>query len=46
MKIIMTSFLKTGIMNPLDGGKDDMLWVEEENVDAEGDSESVPESSS
>jgi hypothetical protein len=37
-KIIMKSFLKTGIMNALDGSED-MLWVEAKNVDVEGDSE-------
>jgi hypothetical protein len=45
-KIITKSFLKTGITNALDGSEDDMLWVEDENVVAERDSESVPESSS
>jgi hypothetical protein len=45
-KIITKSFLKTGITNTLDGSEDDMLWVEDENVDAERDSESAPESSS
>jgi hypothetical protein len=40
------SFLKTGIMNALDGSEDDMLWVGDKNVDVERDSESAPESSS
>jgi hypothetical protein len=44
-KIIMKIFLKTGIMNALDGSEDDM-WVGNENVDVERDSESAPESSS
>jgi hypothetical protein len=45
-EIITKSFLKTGIMNALDGNEDDMLWVGDENVDVERDSESMPESSS
>jgi hypothetical protein len=44
-KIITKSFLKTGITNALDGSEDDM-WVGGENVHAERDSESAPESSS
>jgi hypothetical protein len=44
-KIIMKSFSKVGL-GTLDGGIGDMLWVENENVDMEGDSESAPESSS
>lgn len=42
-KVIVKSFLKTGIMNAVDGNEDDM-WVGDENVDVEGDSELVPES--
>jgi hypothetical protein len=42
-KGIVKSFLKTGIRT-LDEGIGDVLWVEEENVDVERDSESVPES--
>jgi hypothetical protein len=45
-KKITKSFLKTGITNALDGSKDEMLWVGDENVHAERDSESAPESSS
>jgi hypothetical protein len=45
-KIIAKSFLKTGIANALDGSEKGMLWAGDENVDAETDSESVPESSS
>jgi hypothetical protein len=44
-KIITKSFLKTGITNVLDGSED-MLWVGDENVDAERGSEQAPESSS
>jgi hypothetical protein len=33
-------------MNGFDRSEDDILWVEDKNVDAEGDSESVLESSS
>jgi hypothetical protein len=39
----MKSFLTTGITNALDGSEDDILWVEDKYVDAEGDSESTPE---
>jgi hypothetical protein len=46
IKIIMKSFLKSGITNTLDGGIGDMLWVEDENVHMERDTESAPESSS
>jgi hypothetical protein len=45
-KIITKNILRTGIMNALDGSEDEMLWVGDENVDAERDSESAPESSS
>jgi hypothetical protein len=38
-KKITKSFLKTGITNALDGSEDAMLWVEDETVGAEGDSE-------
>jgi hypothetical protein len=41
---IITSFLKTGITNALDGSED--MWAGDENADAERDSESAPESSS
>jgi hypothetical protein len=41
-KIFTKSFLKTGITNALDGSENDMLWVEDETMDAEGDSESAP----
>jgi hypothetical protein len=44
-KIITKSLLKTGITNDLVGSEDEM-WVGDENVDAERDSESAPESSS
>jgi hypothetical protein len=33
-KIFTKSFLETGITNALDRSEDDMLWVEDENVDA------------
>jgi hypothetical protein len=33
-------------MNALDGSENDTLWIEDENVHAEGDSELVPESCS
>jgi hypothetical protein len=46
MKIIANGFLKTGIMNTFDRSDYDILWVEDKNADAEGDSESVPQSSS
>lgn len=46
MKIIANGFLRTGIMNTFDRSEDDILWVEDKNADAEGDSESVPQSSS
>jgi hypothetical protein len=45
-KITTKSFLKTGITNALDGSEDDMLWVGDEIVDAERDTDSVQESSS
>ena len=32
-RVIVTSFLKTGISNALDGSEDDALWQTEENVD-------------
>jgi hypothetical protein len=35
-KIITKSFLRTGIMNALDGSED-KIWVEDENVDAQRD---------
>jgi hypothetical protein len=35
----MKSFLKTVIMNALDGSENGMLWVGDENGDAEGKSE-------
>ena len=31
-RVIVTSFLKTGISNALDGSEDDALWQTEENV--------------
>ena len=37
--VIVTSFLKTGISNALDGSEDDALWQTEENVDEESESE-------
>jgi hypothetical protein len=46
MKIITKSLLKVGIMNTLYRSEDDMLWVEDKNVDAEGDIELLPGSSS
>jgi hypothetical protein len=39
MKIIMKSFLKTGVTNALDTSEGDMLWA-----DAEGAGETAPES--
>jgi hypothetical protein len=33
-------------MNAFDRSEDDILWIENKNADAEGDSELVPESSS
>ena len=38
-RVIVTSFLKTGISNALDGIEDDVLWQTEENVDEESESE-------
>ena len=38
-RVIVTSFLKTGISNALDGSEDDALWQTEENVDEESESE-------
>ena len=38
-RVIVTSFLKTGISNALDGSEDDALWQAEENVDEESESE-------
>ena len=38
-RVIVTSFLKTGISSALDGSKDDALWQTEENVDEESESE-------
>ena len=38
-RVIVTSFLKTGISNALDGGEDDALWQTEENVDQESEPE-------
>jgi hypothetical protein len=43
MQIIANGILKTGNMNAFDRSEDDILWVEDKNADAEGDSESVPE---
>ena len=37
--VIVTSFLKTGISNALDGSEDDALWQTEENVDEESELE-------
>jgi hypothetical protein len=37
--VIVTSFLKTGISNALDGSEDDALWQTEENVDEASESE-------
>jgi hypothetical protein len=44
MKTVTKSFLKTGITNALDESED-MLWVGDKNIDVEGASELVPESS-
>ena len=38
-RVIVTSFLKTGISSALDGSEDDALWQTEENVDEESESE-------
>ena len=38
-RVIVTSFLKNGISNALDGSEDDALWQTEENVDEESESE-------
>ena len=38
-RVIVTSFLKNGISNALDGSEDDALWQNEENVDEESESE-------
>ena len=38
-RVFVTSFLKTGISNALDGSEDDALWQTEENVDEESESE-------
>ena len=38
-RVIITSFLKTGISNALDSSEDDALWHTEENVDEESESE-------
>lgn len=45
MKTVTKSFLKTGITNALDESEDNMLWVGDKNIDVEGASELVPESS-
>jgi hypothetical protein len=44
-KIIAKNFLKNMITNG-DDRNEDSIWVEHETVDAEGDNESAPESSS
>ena len=36
-RVIVTSFLKTGISNALDGSEDDALWQTEQNVDEESE---------
>jgi len=38
-RVIVTSFLKTGISTALDGSEDEALWQTEENVDEESKSE-------
>ena len=38
-RVIVTSFLKTGISSALDGSEDGALWQTEENVDEESESE-------
>ena len=38
-RVIVKSFLKTGISNALDGSEDDALWQTEENVDEGNESE-------
>ena len=38
-RVIVISFLKTGISNALDGSEEDALWQTEENVDEESESE-------
>ena len=38
-RVIVTSFLKNGISNALDGSEDDALWQTEENGDEESESE-------
>ena len=38
-RVIVTSFLKIGISNALDGSEEDALWQNEENVDEESGSE-------
>jgi hypothetical protein len=38
-RVIVTSFLKKGISNALDGSQDDALWQTEKNVDEESESE-------
>ena len=37
-RVIVTSFLKTGISIALNGSEDDALWQTEENVDEESES--------
>jgi len=37
--VIVTSFLKTGISNALDGSEVDALWQTEANVEEESESE-------
>jgi hypothetical protein len=46
MKIITKCLLKDWIVNTLYRSEDDMLWVEDKNVDVEGDSELLLGSSS
>ena len=38
-RVIVTSFLKTGISNVLDGSEEDALWQNEEKLDEESGSE-------
>ena len=38
-RVSVTSFLKTGIYNALDGSEEDALWQTEENVDQESEPE-------
>jgi hypothetical protein len=42
MKIITKNLLKAGITNTLYRSEVDVLWVEDENVDPEEDSELLP----